>query len=78
MDTKKYIYKKMITWSDSEDSSSNEEEEVANLCFMTYEDEVRSEIKNDIEFTFDELQDAFDEIENDFKKLKLKNKKLKE
>ena len=43
---------------------------------MAFEEEVNSELE--IDFTFDELQDAFYELANEFKKLKLKNKVLKE
>ena len=67
----------MATWSDSEDSTSEEEQkEVANLCFMANDDEVSAENLSD--FTFNELEEAFFELMNDFKKLKLKNNKLNE
>ena len=44
----------MATWSQSEDSSNDEnEEEVANMCFMAFEDqdEVNSDFDDD-EFIF--------------------------
>ena len=67
----------MATWSDSEDSSSEEEQkEVANLCFMANNDEVKD--NSEPEFTFEELENAFYELMHDFKKIKQENKKLKE
>ena len=66
----------MATWSDSNDSTSDEEShEEANLCLMAHENEVISETQN--KFSYDELQEAFHELLNDLKKLKLKNKNLK-
>jgi len=67
----------MATWSESEDSSSEEEEskEVANICFMAHQDEeVTPEIN---EYSFNELQEAFDELMHEFKKLKVQCKILK-
>ena len=67
----------VATWSDSDDSSSEEEEahEQANLCLMAHENEVSAEISN--EFTFEELQEAFYDLVDDLKKLRTKNKELK-
>ena len=57
---KKYKKKTMIaTWSDSDESSSEEEDshEQANLCLITHENKVNIKTPND--FTFEELQEAF-------------------
>ncbi|GMI95579.1 hypothetical protein HRI_003227200 [Hibiscus trionum] len=71
----------IATWSD--DESSEEEEEVANLCLMAIDDElkVNSNLSN-FDFTFDELQDAYDELQEvydelvgKYKESILKNKK---
>ena len=75
---KKYKKKTMIaTWSDSDESSSEEEDshEQANLCLMTDENEVNIETPDN--FTFEELQKVFYDLVNDLKKLEVKNKELK-
>ncbi|GAV58462.1 UBN2 domain-containing protein, partial [Cephalotus follicularis] len=50
----------VATWSDSDSSSSEEEsdEEVAHIAFMAIEDEE----ENEINFTFDELQNAYEKL----------------
>ena len=75
---KKYKKKAMMaTWSDSDESSSEEEDshEQANLCLMTHENEVNAETPDD--FIFEELQEVFYDLVNDLKKLGIKNKELK-
>ena len=67
----------MATWSESEDSSSEEEQkEVTNLCLMSNENEIIDETQSD--FIFEELENAFYELMYDFKKIKLENRRLKE
>ena len=64
----------MATWSDSEESSEEEnEKEVANMCFMVIDElyEVNSN-PND-----EDIHDAFRELYEDLKKLGLKNASLK-
>ena len=64
-------------WSDSDESSSEEEDshKQANLCLMAHKNEVNAETSND--FTFEELQEVFYDLVDDLKKLGVKNKKLK-
>lgn len=63
----------MDTWSDNEDSSSEEElQKVAHLYFIAIKEEVSYE--NILDFTLDELQDTFAKLMFDFKKVNLKNK----
>ena len=60
---KKVKKKAQVAWSEEDLSSSDDsqDEEVANVCFMTkLENEVTSQTPNLIsEFTFEELHDAF-------------------
>ena len=74
----------MATWSQSEDSSNDESEnEFANMCFMTFEDQdkVNSYSNSDddeISFEYDELLKAlylFDENNTSLKKKIFKLKK---
>ena len=67
----------MATWSESDESSSEEEDsnEQANLCLMAHENEVNSETPSD--FTFEELHEAFYDLIDKLKKLWVKNKDLK-
>ncbi|GAV81971.1 DUF4219 domain-containing protein/UBN2 domain-containing protein, partial [Cephalotus follicularis] len=50
----------VATWSDSDSSSSEEEsdEEVAHIAYMAIEDEE----ENEVNFTFDELQNAYENL----------------
>ncbi|GAV90551.1 zf-CCHC domain-containing protein/DUF4219 domain-containing protein, partial [Cephalotus follicularis] len=50
----------VATWSDSDSLSSKEEsdEEVAHIAYMAIEDEE----KNEVNFTFDELQNAYENL----------------
>ena len=64
----------MATWSESEESSEEEnEKEVANMCFMAIDDldEVNSN------FSDEDMHDVFEELYEDFEKLSLKNNFLK-
>ncbi|GAV75151.1 UBN2 domain-containing protein, partial [Cephalotus follicularis] len=63
------------TWSDSDPSSSEEEsdEEVAHIAYMAIEDEE----ENEVNFTFDELQNAYENLFVEYENVCLKNKTLK-
>ncbi|GAV80574.1 zf-CCHC domain-containing protein, partial [Cephalotus follicularis] len=65
----------VATWSDSDSSSSEEEsdEDVAHIAFMAIEDEEEDEVN----FSFDELQDAYENLFHEYKDVCLKNKSLK-
>ncbi|GAV76872.1 LOW QUALITY PROTEIN: UBN2 domain-containing protein, partial [Cephalotus follicularis] len=65
----------VATWDDSDPSSSEEEsdEEVAHIAFMAIEDEE----ENEVNFSFDELQDAYENLFHEYKDVCLKNKSLK-
>ncbi|GAV67726.1 zf-CCHC domain-containing protein, partial [Cephalotus follicularis] len=65
----------IATWDDSDPSSSDEEsdEEVANIAFMAIEEEEEDEVN----FSFDELQDAYENLFSEYKNVCLKNKSLK-
>ncbi|GAV62312.1 UBN2 domain-containing protein, partial [Cephalotus follicularis] len=65
----------VATWSDSDSSSSEEEsdEEVAHIAYMAIEDEG----ENEVNFTFDELQNAYENIYVEYENVSLKNKSLK-
>ncbi|GAV61960.1 hypothetical protein CFOL_v3_05485 [Cephalotus follicularis] len=62
-------------WDDSDLSSSEEESdgEVANIAFMAIEEEEEDEVN----FSFDELQDAYKNLFHEYKNVCLKNKSLK-
>ncbi|GAV67890.1 UBN2 domain-containing protein, partial [Cephalotus follicularis] len=63
------------TWSDSDPSSSEEEsnEEVAHIAYMAIEDKK----ENEVNFTFDELQNAYEKLYDEYENVCLKNKTLK-
>ena len=64
----------MATWSESEESSEEEnEKEVANMCFMAIDDldEVNSN------FSDENMHDVFKDLCEDFEKLSLKDNSLK-
>ncbi|GAV71509.1 zf-CCHC domain-containing protein/UBN2 domain-containing protein, partial [Cephalotus follicularis] len=65
----------VATWDDSDPSSSEEgsDEEVANIDFMEIEDED----ENEVNFTFDELQNAYENLFNEYENVCLRNKSLK-
>ena len=65
----------IATWSQSEDSSDDEnEKEVANMCFMALEDqdEVNSNFDN-----YEEFMIEYEELLKDINKLDKKNTSLK-
>ena len=74
-EAKKRMKKAMMgTWSESEESSEEEnEKEVTNMCFMEIDelDEVNFNI------SYDGIHDVFKELYKDFEKLGLKNVFLK-
>ncbi|GAV61115.1 UBN2 domain-containing protein, partial [Cephalotus follicularis] len=63
------------TWSDSDPSTSEEEsdEEVAHIAYMAIEDEEEDEVN----FSFDELQNAYEKLYVEYENVCLKNKTLK-
>ncbi|GAV79046.1 LOW QUALITY PROTEIN: zf-CCHC domain-containing protein/UBN2 domain-containing protein, partial [Cephalotus follicularis] len=64
----------VATWVDSDPSSSEEsDEEVANLAFMAIEEENEDEVN----FSFDELQDAYENLFHEYKNVCIKNKSIK-
>ncbi|GAV61639.1 zf-CCHC domain-containing protein/UBN2 domain-containing protein, partial [Cephalotus follicularis] len=65
----------VATWSVSDPSSSEEEsdEEAAHIAYMANEDEE----ENEVNFTFDELQDAYEKLYVEYEIVCLKNKTLK-
>ncbi|GAV91569.1 zf-CCHC domain-containing protein/UBN2 domain-containing protein, partial [Cephalotus follicularis] len=65
----------VATWDDSDPSSSEEEsdEEVANIAFMAIEEENEDEVN----FSFDELQNAYEKLYIEYENVCLKNKSLK-
>ncbi|GMI95525.1 hypothetical protein HRI_003221800 [Hibiscus trionum] len=67
----------VATWSDDE-SSDEDEDEVANLCLMAIEDDsmVTSNSSYSFDYTFDELQDVYNELALEYEKLILKNRKI--
>ncbi|GAV75353.1 zf-CCHC domain-containing protein [Cephalotus follicularis] len=69
----------MATWSDSDNSSSDEESngEVANIAFMEIENEEENKVHLSTSFSFDELQDAYDELVEYSKNLSLKHSYIK-
>jgi agmatine/peptidylarginine deiminase len=67
------------TWSDdSNPSSSDEKEFMANMCFMAIknENELQS-LDDESDPTYDELHDAFESLYDEFKKLGSKYSTLK-
>ncbi|GAV70621.1 zf-CCHC domain-containing protein/UBN2 domain-containing protein [Cephalotus follicularis] len=65
----------VATWSDIDPSTSEEEsdEEVAHIAYMTIEDEK----ENEVNFTFNELQNAYEKLYDEYENVCLKNKTLK-
>ena len=78
---KKVKKKALAVWSEEDLSSSDDsqDEEVANVCFMTkLENEVTSQTPNLIlEFTFEELHDVFNELLSECEQMNIKNNDLK-
>ncbi|GMI97389.1 hypothetical protein HRI_003408200 [Hibiscus trionum] len=80
---KKKLKAKLATWSD-EESSEDDEHEVANLCLMALDEDSSMVISNSssFDFTFDKLHDAYDELQEvydelveKYKESVIKNKK---
>ncbi|KAK2990643.1 hypothetical protein RJ640_025994 [Escallonia rubra] len=67
--------KALLTWDDSDESDKegSEDEDVAQLCFMANDDD----LKVTPEKHFNELQSAFLELSKNYEKLKIKNADLK-
>ncbi|EOX94433.1 Uncharacterized protein TCM_004012 [Theobroma cacao] len=74
----------MAAWSDSDESQSEENEEITNICFMALEEhKVHSnsyalslyELDDD-SYTFEELQDDFHELALEFECMILKHKNI--
>ncbi|GAV57865.1 zf-CCHC domain-containing protein [Cephalotus follicularis] len=70
----------VATWDDSDSSSSEEEsdEEVINFALMAMEEDTsEDEEENEVNFTFDELQNAYEKLFVEYENICLKNKSLK-
>ncbi|GAV57181.1 zf-CCHC domain-containing protein/UBN2 domain-containing protein, partial [Cephalotus follicularis] len=70
----------VATWDDSDSSSFEEEsdEEVVNFALMALEEDTSGdESENEVNFTFDELQNAYDNLFKEYECVCLKNKSLK-
>ncbi|GAV76648.1 LOW QUALITY PROTEIN: zf-CCHC domain-containing protein/UBN2 domain-containing protein, partial [Cephalotus follicularis] len=67
--------KAMVATSDSDPSTSEEEsdEEIAHIAYMAIEDEE----ENEVNFTFNELQNAYEKLYDEYENVCLKNKTLK-
>ncbi|GAV63488.1 zf-CCHC domain-containing protein/UBN2 domain-containing protein, partial [Cephalotus follicularis] len=67
-------------WDDSDSSSSEEEsdEEVVNFALMALEEDTSGdESENEVNFTFEELQNAYENLFKEYENIGLKNKSLK-
>ncbi|GAV84311.1 zf-CCHC domain-containing protein/UBN2 domain-containing protein [Cephalotus follicularis] len=71
----------VATWDDSDLSSSEEsgsDEKVVNFALMALEEDTsEDESENEVNFTFDELQNAYENLFNEYENVCLKNKSLK-
>ncbi|GAV88506.1 zf-CCHC domain-containing protein/DUF4219 domain-containing protein/UBN2 domain-containing protein [Cephalotus follicularis] len=71
----------VATWDDIDPSSSKEEEsneEVVNLALMAMEEDTSGdESESEVNFTFDELQNAYEKLYIEYENICLKNKTLK-
>ncbi|GAV64729.1 hypothetical protein CFOL_v3_08244 [Cephalotus follicularis] len=70
----------VATWDDSDSSSSEEEcdEEVVNFALMAMEEDTSGdESENEVNFTFEELQNAYENLFKEYENVCLKNKSLK-
>ncbi|KAK8585731.1 hypothetical protein V6N13_050703 [Hibiscus sabdariffa] len=80
---KKKLKAQIATWSD-EGSSDEEEQEVANLCLMSLENDLKVTSNsshcdltyNELLEEYDELQEVYDELVEKYKGSILKNKKI--
>ncbi|GAV58766.1 hypothetical protein CFOL_v3_02299 [Cephalotus follicularis] len=71
----------VATWDDSDLSSSEEsgsDEEVVNFALMALEEDTSGdESDNEVNFIFDELQNAYEKLYDEYESVCLKNKSLK-
>ncbi|GAV66124.1 zf-CCHC domain-containing protein/UBN2 domain-containing protein, partial [Cephalotus follicularis] len=71
----------VATWDDSDLSSSNEsgsDEEVVNFALMALEEDTSGdESENEVNCTFEELQNAYENLFKEYENICLKNKTLK-
>ncbi|GAV82005.1 hypothetical protein CFOL_v3_25458 [Cephalotus follicularis] len=71
----------VATWDDSDLSSSKEsgsDEEVVNFALMAMEEDTsEDESENEVNFTFEELQNAYEKLYVEYENVCLKNKSLK-
>ncbi|GAV68955.1 hypothetical protein CFOL_v3_12458 [Cephalotus follicularis] len=71
----------LATWDDSDPSSSEQEEsdeEVVNLAIMAMEEDAsEDESDNEVQFSFDELQNTYEKLYVEYENVCLKNKTLK-
>ncbi|GAV79881.1 hypothetical protein CFOL_v3_23344 [Cephalotus follicularis] len=71
----------VATWDDSDLSSSEEsgsDEEVVNFSLMDMEEDTSEDkSENEVNFTFDELQNAYENLYVEYENVCLKNKSLK-
>ncbi|GAV78481.1 hypothetical protein CFOL_v3_21948, partial [Cephalotus follicularis] len=70
----------VATWDDSDSSSSEEEndEEVVNFALMALEEDTSGdESENEVNFTFEEFQNAYENLFKEYENACLKNKTLK-
>ncbi|GAV70883.1 zf-CCHC domain-containing protein/UBN2 domain-containing protein, partial [Cephalotus follicularis] len=70
----------VATWDDSDSSSFEEEsdEEVVNFALVALEEDTSGdESENEVNFTFDELQNAYENLFKEYENICLKNKSLK-
>ncbi|KAK8568978.1 hypothetical protein V6N12_007511 [Hibiscus sabdariffa] len=80
---KKKVKAQIATWSD-EESSDEKEQEVANLCLMALEEDLKvTSNSSHCDLTYDELleefeelQEVYDELVEKYKESILKNKKI--
>ncbi|GAV66107.1 zf-CCHC domain-containing protein [Cephalotus follicularis] len=71
----------VATWDDSDPCNTEEEEsdeEVVNLALMAMEEDTTGdESENEVNFTFDELQNAYEKLYDEYENICLKHKTLK-
>ncbi|GAV83396.1 zf-CCHC domain-containing protein [Cephalotus follicularis] len=71
----------VATWDDSDLSSSEQsgsDEEVVNFALMAMEEDTsEDESENEVNFTFDELQNAYEKLYVEYENVCLKNKTIK-
>ncbi|GAV62011.1 zf-CCHC domain-containing protein [Cephalotus follicularis] len=70
----------VATWDENDSSSSEEEsdEEVVNFALMAMEEDTSGdESENEVNFTFEELQNAYENLFKEYENIYLNNKSLK-